>query len=282
MLKDDFVPVAIDQWYERRQEDAAGKFYQEIAGQGPRNDFGLTTQGFYIAAPDGRLVSYWNNRGPDAAREKMRAALAHYDTAAVTDVAVESPVLSDKPAMPAGALVVRVNSRVLGGYPAVRSERHRLMQDSIGRDNMWITADEQRRLVLGEFPATLARKIARFHLIDNTRGEPPMWEANELRSLKIQLQGDQSITGTVHLETIDGRRGFRGTIEGAMTKNGNRITGFDLVARGDYWGEGPWTQFAPEGKFPFAVAMQLADGTQVADQVLPQAIKGWREGYLDP
>ena len=48
MLQDQFVPVAFDQWYQRKQEDVEGRFYQKIANQGPRNDMNLTTQGFYI------------------------------------------------------------------------------------------------------------------------------------------------------------------------------------------------------------------------------------------
>ncbi|SVD90759.1 uncharacterized protein METZ01_LOCUS443613, partial [marine metagenome] len=56
LLQTRFVPVAIDQAYQRRQQDAEGNFYRKIAGQGPRNNFQGTTQGIYIAAPDGRLM----------------------------------------------------------------------------------------------------------------------------------------------------------------------------------------------------------------------------------
>ena len=48
LLKTRFVPVAIDQAYQRRQQDAEGEFYRRIAGQGPRNDFRNTTQGMPI------------------------------------------------------------------------------------------------------------------------------------------------------------------------------------------------------------------------------------------
>jgi len=51
MLQTRFVPVAIDQAYQRRQKDTEGDFYRKIAGQGPRNNFQGTTQGFYIAKP---------------------------------------------------------------------------------------------------------------------------------------------------------------------------------------------------------------------------------------
>ena len=65
MLREDFVPVAIDQAYERRQKDNEGEFYRRIAGQGPRKDFDNTTQGFYVATAAGDLLLYNNNRDPD-------------------------------------------------------------------------------------------------------------------------------------------------------------------------------------------------------------------------
>ena len=68
MLKTRFVPVAIDQWYTRRQQDTEGEFYRKIAGQGPRNNFNSTTQGLYIADPSGKLIAFNNNRGPERIR----------------------------------------------------------------------------------------------------------------------------------------------------------------------------------------------------------------------
>ena len=64
LLKTKFVPVAIDQAYQRRQKDAEGRFYQKIANQGPRKigNGGPTTQGNYTAAPDGTFLGYNNNR----------------------------------------------------------------------------------------------------------------------------------------------------------------------------------------------------------------------------
>ena len=64
LLKTKFVPVALDQAYQRRQKDTEGDFYRKIAGQGPRKDFkNGTTQGLYGATADGTLLGYSNNRG---------------------------------------------------------------------------------------------------------------------------------------------------------------------------------------------------------------------------
>ena len=64
MLKSRFIPVAIDQAYQRRQKDAEGEFYRKIAGQSPRSNFNSTTQGFYVATASGKLMLYNNNRDP--------------------------------------------------------------------------------------------------------------------------------------------------------------------------------------------------------------------------
>ena len=40
------------------------------------------------------------------------------------------------------------------------------------------------------------------------------------------------------------------------------------------------TRNAPKGRFPFAVAFTLADGSDVADKIPPQGSRGWLEGYL--
>jgi hypothetical protein len=63
------------------------------------------------------------------------------------------------------------------------------------------------------------------------------------------------------------------------TKNG-KVTRFDLVARGLYWGEGTYTKGAPPGEYPFAVAFTLSPGTSVADLVLPGAARGNLKEYL--
>ena len=75
MLKNDFVPVAIDQWYTRRQKDAEGEFYQAIARQGPRKDMDLTTQGLYVCDASGKLLGYNNNRHVGPIKAIMKKAI---------------------------------------------------------------------------------------------------------------------------------------------------------------------------------------------------------------
>jgi hypothetical protein len=281
LLKTRFVPVAIDQAYQRRQQDAEGEFYRKIAGQGPRNNFQGTTQGLYIAGPDGQLLGYTNHRSPDRIRQFIHQARKDYrpgPTAALQQGASDARY---NPRPPAGGLIVRVRAKVLGGYEPTDDAWRQIFQSAVSRDNLWMSADENRALVQGKVAGSLAQRIARFHLVDNTRGEPPMWKENELRHVQISLDKQGRLSGTVHLQTERGDRGYEAQLLGVVETSGEQVTRFDVVASGQFWGEGQFTRGAPPGKFPLAVTFSLADGSDTADAVPPQASRGWLPGYLD-
>ena len=73
----EFVPIAIDQAYQRRQKDTEGDYYRKIAAQGPR-DLNGTTQGFYVASASGKLLLYNNNRDPEKVVRLMKQSAAEF------------------------------------------------------------------------------------------------------------------------------------------------------------------------------------------------------------
>jgi hypothetical protein len=175
-------------------------------------------------------------------------------------------------------LIADVTSKVLGGYdPAAR--RSEVYQNSLGRDHLWIRKDEAEALAQGEFPRSLQQRLARYHLVDNTRGEPPMWEAAEVKHVELTIQ-DGKVRGWVHLETRRGDRGFRAQIAGEIEAAGGQVKRMDLVAKGDFWGEGTYTPGAPLGKFPFAVACRLVTADCAAARVPPQSARLGSQEYL--
>lgn len=281
-LRRDFVPVAIDQAYERRQKDRKGEFYRRIAGQGPRKDFRQTTQGFYVATAGGELLLFNNNRNPDKVARLVGEALERFSQ---RDGAAADPIDEGEldprysPTPPDGGFVARVHGRVLGGYPEPESEWDRLRQEATSRDNLWATKAETEALANGTLADSLLRRIARFHLVDGTRGEPPMWRADEVRALDVTLEGTQ-LSGRVRLATADGSRSYDASLLGFVEHDGARLTRFDVVALGSFVGDGRYTRGAPPGPFPLAIRISLADGTDIADAVPPQGAKGWLEGYL--
>ncbi|MEM7234850.1 MAG: hypothetical protein AAF517_21905 [Planctomycetota bacterium] len=284
LLKTKFVPVAIDQAYQRRQKDTEGDFYRKIAGQGPRSNFRSTTQGFYIATASGDLLLYNNNRDPSKIRRLMKRKLSEFESSPAKSAAtskVESERVDKRysPKPPKGGLVLRVRAKVLGGYEPTTDRWRTIMHNALSRDNLWLTAEEQNELTRGVLPEALKRRLARYHLVDNTRGEPPMWKKDEVRQLDLALSKGE-IKGKVKLGTSDKKRGFEGSLLGYLRTEKGRVTQFDLVARGEFWGEGRYTKRAPKGRFPFAVVFSLADGSDVADAIPPQGSRGWIDGYL--
>jgi hypothetical protein len=279
LLQTKFVPVAIDQFYQRQQKDAEGDFYRKIAKQGPRDDEDGTTQGLYIATADGKLLAFNNNRGPERIRRLLERSLKNYQPVAVSPI--ESKTVDPRFARtpPPGGLVVRVTAKVLGGYEETDNEWQQIFQSALSRDNLWVRQDEHEALVRGELLDSLKRRIAQFHLVDGTRGEPPMWNPTDIRKLELTLE-DGKLTGMVQLETKSGDRGYHADVFGFVETNKERVVRLDVVAKGLYWGDGQYTRGAPKGKFPFGVAFSLASGDEEADRVPPQGSKGWLPSYI--
>ncbi len=286
LLRTRFVPVAINQANERRQQDAEGEFYRKIAGQGPRRDFNLTTQGYYIAAPDGKLFHYSNTHSANFLHQKLVEAANEFTVLLARGAeyqAIEDDDSQDNwnITRPADVATVRVQAQVLGGYDSTEDERLAIRQQAVSRDNLWITADEIRSIVDGAVPESLRQRIARFHLVDNTRGEPPMWRADEIRQCDLTL-ADGILQGELHLETADGERGYRAKLRGLVTANRFGLTRFDLLVLGEHWGAGRYNPDPPEGKFPLVIAFTLADDKDIADAVPPQATRGNLSAYMQP
>lgn len=279
MLKSQFIPVAIDQAYQRRQKDTQGEFYRKIAGQGPRNNFAGTTQGFYIATAGGKLLLYNNNRDPEKVRRLMKEKLGAFTPEKIDRIEAKTIDERWNAKPPVGGLVVRVRAKVLGGYEPTVDRWKTIFNNALSRDNLWISKSEHVALVEGKVPRDLQLRIARYHLVDNTRGEPPMWNENEVKSIALQLK-DGVLTGAVHLETRDGKRGYQAEILGKLETKNNKIVRFDTVCKGEFWGEGQFTKNAPKGKFPLGISFELADGSDVADAIPPQASRGWVQGYI--
>ncbi|HJT78482.1 MAG TPA: hypothetical protein VJ739_14860, partial [Gemmataceae bacterium] len=79
MATEDYVPVAGDDWYERRRQDAEGRFFRGVADQGPRKgEGGSTRQGIYCFTAEGRLLAYKNAQDPGVMRDVLRRGLEEW------------------------------------------------------------------------------------------------------------------------------------------------------------------------------------------------------------
>jgi hypothetical protein len=274
------VSVAIDQWYHRRQKDAEGDFYRKIAGQSSQNNFDSTTQGLFLAGADGKLLGFTNHRSPERVKAVLKDGLARFTPAEAELLVNAKPDPNFSYKVPDGGLVLNVTSKVLAGQDVSVSKDLTMFNESMGRDVLWTRKDENDALARGVFPESLKRRMALYTLIDNTRGEPHPWDATEVRKFEATIK-DGILTGTVHIETAKGDRGYKAELRGVVEAKDGKLTRLDLIARGDAWGASGCTEVAkPKDKFTLAVAYRIATGRDEADKVMPQGAKAWFPEYM--
>lgn len=281
LLRTKFVPLAVDAWYLNRREDEEGVFYRKVVTQeASRKDMNQSTQGRYAFSADGTLFGFNNNRSVERIQQLLRKALDKYQPADAAPLEATKKQPAFDRTIKEGTVVANVYAKVLGGQEESANKLTQIFQASIGEDRLWIRKDEAEALSRGELPDGLKRRIARFHLNDFTRGEPSMWEPGEIRKLEMTLK-DGRFEGSVHLETANGKRGFEADLLGVVEAKDGKLVRFDVVAKGQFWGAGRYTNTAgtPKGKFPLAVSFSLADLTLEASKVPPQGSRDIN-GYL--
>ena len=289
ILTEDYVPVALDVFYEERREDTGGEFYRKIVKQRENLQPGRTTQGFYIATPDGELINGWNNRNAQRLKHRLKLALVGYEAGKTEFTPATETDPTYERSLPQGALVVDVRALIVdAAWQGAGSRWDKIRREAMGRDHLWITDAERQELIAGQWPPSLTRRMARFHLIDNTRGEAPMWRSRDLREASLTFESGV-LTGRIRLATstnppfhpdaaVD--RFYDAAVRGVVTIKDDAIVRLDVVVRGSFFGEGRWTPGSPKKPFTFAVAFALADLARAASKVPPQASRNLRS-YLE-
>jgi hypothetical protein len=310
MAREDYIPVVGDDWYQRRRRDDEGEFFRKVADQGPRKgEHDSTRQGIYCFTADGTLLAYRNGQDPDVMRAVFRRGLAAWRALPEGRrrpgaVRVDGPGTVDAAynrTPPSGGLIANVSARILD-----RDEDGTLRKatceftggEKSARDHLWLTEVEVQSLVpdalrVGDsfsMPARVADRLLRFHLVDNTRGEPPAWSKRDIRASDLRLIVEEAtpervklrLVGSALLATavnpIKAARGFDVHLLGYLGYDRRRhvMDQFRIVAIGDHWGEGAFTGGARPGRTPLGVAFQLADRQNPADLVPPQMVRDAR------
>jgi hypothetical protein len=205
---------------------------------------------------------------------------------------------------PQDGLILNVSTRILerdgkGGYR--RGSCDTPGGDQAARDHLWITKGEWQALLPADpqvgtkvpMPPSLANRLVRYHLIDNTRGEPPTWEAAEVRrsewslvvdamddvTVRVRLDGEALLATKADLAKAD--RGYDLRLIGSIRINRKTktIERFDVVALGEHWGEGEYNAGARRGRQPLGIFFELCPGRGGADVVAPQAARDF-EDYI--
>jgi len=264
-----FVPAADEVWRLQRGADADCRFFQRLVNGGePIEDDG-TRQGIWVASPSGRLLASINSLDADAVLAVLERGLAAWDELADDERRLPDGVALDpehrwEHGYPEGGLVLERVARDLPASGDFREEP----TGRWNRDYAWFTADEARRLVPADAgpgtvwtpPAFFARRLARFHLVDNVRGQTlPYADEEVLRAelgarvlerhgarLELELRGATRAVadGTWRMgENLwqprrELPRGIELGLVGRATWDAEaaRFDAFELVALGRRWG----------------------------------------------
>lgn len=266
-VKEDFICVAVNQHHHRRRKDLEYDLFAKLVEQTGEKVSGYN-QGLYFFTPSAELLSFSNTVSGEHAWKLLRRAQKDFEPPKAQPAVLKGhedagPLWN----LPDGSQLVLVNSKVLGGYEKSDNSQRQIHQQSLGRDHLYLTSEEIASLVAGKFPDNLKKRMPAL-LNDNTRGEPGRWRSSEIKQFDVTLE-DGRIEGVVHFENATGDRGYKAELLGFVAAKDGALTRFDIVVNGQYWGEGRYTRNGPKGKFPFAVAFRLSDGTEPYDTPPP-------------
>jgi hypothetical protein len=277
LLKKEFVCVGIAHNGAGRRKDAEGDFARKIIGKGG------TLQGLHVINTKGDLVGYVYDFRPQSVLAMLNKVLKNYEHVDAPEIDFKN---KDKRfTMPEDSLVVVTTTKVLGGHDPVQAAKGTIRYDmenawktSMGREHLWIRKDEVQALLKGTLSESLRKRIVRYHLVDNTRGTPTGWTESDIKKAELTLEAG-TLKGRVHLETLDGKRGYEADLLGFIEVKTGTVTRFDLVANGQFWGQGAHTPGAPKGRFPLAIAFTLAEPSDPLYNLVPDAVRCYAD-YL--
>jgi hypothetical protein len=321
LINEKFIPAAADDWYQRRRDDEVGKFFIGVANQGPRKGGGGSTrQGIYCFTASGKLLAYRNHHDPNVMLDEFRTALRKFAELPPSERepgAVDVPKIAGENLdrrftrqLPPGGVVVRVYTRALdrdadGNCKLCEREDGKSQYGfQASQDHLWLLKDEWKSLLAGSgavgqqiaLPGEAWNRLVRFHLTDNTRGEPEMWRPDQIYKNPIRATVVEStaakrklrIEGEVLLATDrdieNSKRGYDARLLGHIELDRAKpaVTKFDVVVLGEHWGESRYTRGARPGRTPLGIVFELADGKQAADAVPPQAARNVQEYFGRP
>lgn len=309
LLEKHFVLVAQDcDFTDRRvSDDPLHLFYRHVVEQrDPQKFVGAAptpTQGYYVLDARGKLFDALSFNFVEGTEEpavvvrrrsvhRLRAMLE----AAVKDFRPSSgpvPAGLDKaslityPTLPPGTVVLRSWSRV---KPLPEGAHE--MNTMVGRDFLWVRADEVAALAAERFPETLARRLVLGNLRDNVRGMPRTFGPEAIESVAftarktpqgIRLGGRFRVEGPASSKQPEGEQmGVEGSIEGLLVLGeGGTPASWWIYADLTCWGAYPNTPNTPEGRYPLKVGLVLAEaGDRLAMTLPPLAATGDVARYL--
>ena len=314
MATEQFISVCTDDWYTRRRQDDEGTFFRRMAtASGRKGDGGETRQGIYVFAADGTSLGYKNaGQHPDIMKKMFAEALAKFQNLPAGQREPGSILVPTHGKLdakytrelPADGLILRTHARILDakgdGYVVGKTAMPGGSQAS--RDFIWLTKQEVATLLPTKpeigfsypVPEKIALRLARYHLVDNTRGEPSFWKKADIRAKamtltvvaitteEIELTLTMNATLATNADVAKAERGFEvaslGKLRYSTAKQ--KFVQFDVASLGQHWGDHHHNGEARAGKNPLGLWWTLAEMTKASNTVWPQGIRD-KGPYLD-
>jgi hypothetical protein len=284
LLKKNYVAYAPPLTEILKSRDAVGDFFRKVVNQRPEPRH--TKQGYYICSPDGKLLKGWMYPRPDDGTMKryLKEVAEKYESPKEIEPLDKSRVdRYANPLPPEGGMVLEVSAKLLEAkWQPTNLERFQIIRGAIGRDRLWVTRAEVQELLKGSVPDSLLERMIRFHLVDNTRGVPSMWQSGDLKSLHLTTTsegGKIGLAGDLNLEEAGNRR-YEAKLKGSIEAKENAVTRFDVVVRGIYHIQKIGLGEIPIGASTLAVAFTIAEPGEHS-RVAP--LYTWMQGeYMKP
>ncbi|TWT40296.1 hypothetical protein RAS1_40040 [Phycisphaerae bacterium RAS1] len=286
-----FVAATDEVWRLQTGSGAECRFFQAMADRGHYRAAGGTRQGIYICTPGGRLLASINSLDADEVCKTLASGLSAWDALSPAERRLPADLAARfeprwEHARPEGGLILETTNRDLRGDPPTPQESPAQRESPAlpespsasdaascrdsrwNRDHAWFSRDEARawlpadatRGAVVNVPTALVERLARFHLVDNVRGQTvPFTRADvagsriesrvtardgacveiELRGETRAVSGDQwDMSEAVWKPERAHPRGIVTRLLGQATfdLDAGRFTRFEMVGVGQRWG----------------------------------------------
>jgi len=250
------VCLAIDNVDNKNMTAAEWEWIQQRGGD-------ASTHGMCVFTPAGDVLARFGGYQALHVLDQLHQALAAFGHHADTETSIADSPTSDEDMLrppPPGASVLFASWMVTGSYgpPQSSSTTGNGVHDgaflrAVGFDRLWLLQEERAALVEGNFPSSLARRIARHHLDYVLQGDHPVEEI-------VIEQG--RIEGSFRSDDGSGRAA---RVHGRVQVSDGRLTALDLLVEGHGQrvadcGFSACLTVVPEGvQVPVALLFSLAD-----------------------
>lgn len=231
----------------------------------------------YVLSPGGVQLSMRKNVwSPDELKKVLEEGLAKYKPEDEAEVLKslgpqESWGLTKKP--PEGGLVIYATWKLLDPNARPQDLDSRFTEvwnRMVGVERVWIRKDEAELLANGVIVESVQKRLATFH---------PVFRG--LKRVELKLH-EGRLTGTWRTGSPSDDQGFETQVLGFVEAKAGKVTRFDVVAKGLWWGNGEQGDGTSAGltslpkgkKYPVAVAYTLADPSDGVARAVPYAAFG--------